>query len=177
MLGCGGSQAPPSGPPRLLAGGEGDCTISAFELPTNLSQGAWTDAAPAHTLAAHGAYVSALVQLPRHRVASADLSGEVVIWDLVGSPRPFSRWSGHSSGVYALCHLGEGRLVSASSDHLLRLWSALDPPDRQADLGTQADEAQLRRGTRWARTHTPARPRLPAHACPPTPAVCKFLSS
>ena len=126
-----------SGPPCRVVSGSWDHTLRVWDPTTGTC---------VRTLAGHSDTVNALVTLPGNRVASGGGDRCIRVWaplhgedgaqeDQAGSGQPGIApagaaplcervcW-GHTSTVYALAALPDGRIVSGSGDGTLRLWGA-----------------------------------------------------
>ncbi len=66
--------------------------------------------------------VTALCLLPDGRLASADKTGRICVWDLAAG-RIQTVLEGHSGKVYGLVPLPDERLASCSADETIRVWS------------------------------------------------------
>ena len=122
-----------SGPPVRVVSGSWDHTLRVWEPATGTC---------VRTLAGHSDTVNALCTLPGNRIASGGGDRCIRVWaplngedgdkdEAAGGGSPGAAtplcervcW-GHTSTVYALAALPDGRIVSGSGDGTLRLWGA-----------------------------------------------------
>jgi WD40 repeat protein len=99
-------------------------------------------------------WVTAVTFLGPHRVAAGNNLGQLLVWDLPEkpggpAPSPARRLDGHGNTVNRLAATPDGRwLLSASSDHTVRVWDMQSPAKRTDTVVLNArarDEAASRK--------------------------------